>query len=452
MSYPIELPHVGESVTEAAIGKWLVAVGDHIEKFEPMVEVVTDKVNMEFPAPESGTITEIIIGDGETAPMGAVIGQMDPDDPDATPVSGKIAERSSERSDGEVGINGEMISGANVGPTGGTFADTSQSSADPSRALPSQVAQTTESASAGDRSQHYSPVVMRLAREHDVDLSAITGTGLGGRVSKKDVLRAVDARAYSLEAQPVSSTKSDQDADQASTEDTLVTPSPIRMMIANNMSRSWREIPHAWSSIETDVTGLVRLRESQKEYFRSRHSVSLTYLSFSLYAVAAALRANPLANAAWIDGKIRHHAHVNVGIAVAAEEALIVPVIRDCDQKSIAELAEEVVPMIERAKAGKLTLEDVQGGTFTLNNTGALGSVWGGAIINPPQAAILNTEAIVKRPMVVESPDGDSIAIRSMMNLSLSFDHRIMDGAEASQFIQAVRTGLEAFNPDTRIT
>ena len=224
------------------------------------------------------------------------------------------------------------------------------------------------------------------------------------------------------------------------------------MMIAANMSRSWREIPHAWSSVETDVTGLVRLRESQKEYFRSRHRVSLTYLSFSLYAIAAALRANPLANSAWIDGKIRRHARVNVGIAVAAEDALIVPVIRDCDQKSVAELAGEVAPLIERAKTGKLTLGDVQDGTFTLNNTGALGSVWGGAIINPPQAAILNTEAIVKRPMVVESPDGDSIAIRSMMNLSLSFDHRIMDGAEASQFIQAVKSGLGAFGPDDKIT
>jgi 2-oxoisovalerate dehydrogenase E2 component (dihydrolipoyl transacylase) len=217
------------------------------------------------------------------------------------------------------------------------------------------------------------------------------------------------------------------------------------------MERSWREIPHAWTSVECDVTGLVRLRDGQKEYFRSRHGASLSYAAFSLNAAAGALRANLLANSAWIDGKIRQHGRVNIGIAVAAPDGLVVPVIIDADQMSVAELAIAMAPLVERARAGSLRLQDVQGGTFTLNNTGPLGSVWGGSIINPPQAAILNTEAIVKRPVVVSDESGDSIAIRQMMNLSLSFDHRILDGQEASDFIQAVKSQLESFAPGTEI-
>jgi 2-oxoisovalerate dehydrogenase E2 component (dihydrolipoyl transacylase) len=246
-----------------------------------------------------------------------------------------------------------------------------------------------------------------------------------------------------VEATPASSVES--------TDDSLVEPTPIRKIIAANMVRSWTQIPHAWTSVEVDVTGLVRLRDSQKEYFRSRNGVSLSYVAFSLFALAAALRKNPLANSAWIDGKVRNNGRVNIGVAVASDDGLVVPVVHDADQLSVAGLAGAAAPLIEKARGGGLTLEQVQGGTFTLNNTGPLGSVWGGSIISPPQVAIVNTEAIVKRPVVVESDTGDSIAIRQMMNLSLSFDHRVLDGAEAATFIQDVKCGLEAFGPGSDI-
>ncbi len=438
-SYPIHLPHVGESVTDAVIGKWLKAVGDHVDKFDPMVEVVTDKVNMEFPAPEAGTITEIVAQEGDTVPMGAVIARMDPDDPNArapTPEEAGEVAAAGAGTGGVVGLVGEMITGANVGPTGGTFADTSLEPAAPS-------AETGPAGSGGrHRSGHYSPVVMRLAQQNGIDLSGLTGTGRGGRVTKQDVVAAIEARSQQIDAMPASPASRDGPG-----EDRTFEPSPVRKIIAANMERSWREIPHAWTSVECDVTGLVRLREGQKEYFRSRHGASLSYVAFSLYAAAGALRANPLANSAWIDGKIRQNGRVNIGVAVAAPDGLVVPVVADADQKSVAELAIAIAPLIERARAGSLNLEDVQGGTFTLNNTGPLGSVWGGSIINPPQAAIINTEAIVKRPVVVSDETGDSIAIRQMMNLSLSFDHRVLDGQEASDFIQAVRSRLESFAP-----
>ena len=437
-SYPIQLPHVGESVTEAVIGKWLVQVGDHVDKFDPIVEVVTDKVNMEYPAPEAGTITEIVAQEGDTVPMGALIASMDPDDPNVTAPSPDEAAAPS-AGDG-IGLIGEMITGANVGPTGGTFADTS---VEPE--TPAGTTATTGIAAQGgsDRSGHYSPVVMRLAQQNGIDLSGLTGTGRGGRVTKQDVLRAIEGRSQQIDAAPASP--------EAPGEDRVLEPSPVRKIIAANMERSWREIPHAWTSVECDVTGLVRLRDGQKEYFRSRHGASLSYAAFSIHAAAAALRANPLANSAWIDGKIRQHGRVNIGLAVAAPDGLVVPVVTDADQKSVAELAIAIAPLVERARSGSLALQDVQGGTFTLNNTGPLGSVWGGAIINPPQAAILNTEAIVKRPVVVTDESGDSIAIRQMMNLSLSFDHRILDGEEASGFIQAVKSRLESFAPGTEI-
>ena len=437
MTYPIQLPHVGESVTEAVIGKWLVAVGDHVDKFDPMVEVVTDKVNMEFPAPESGMITSISAMEGDTVPMGSSIGEMDPDDPKA------VAEASTSGMAGAPagpGLIGEMITGANVGPTGGTFADTSMETASGDV----DANQNSGGSSEGrKRADYYSPVVMRLASQSGIDLSRVIGTGIGGRVTKADVRAAIEGSGMQVEATPPSST--------GSGDDSLVEPTPIRKIIAANMVRSWTQIPHAWTSIEVDVTGLVRLRDAQKEYFRSRNGVSLSYVAFSLFALAAALGKNPLVNSAWIDGNISMNGRVNIGVAVASDDGLVVPVVHDADQLSVAGLAGVAAPLIEKARSGVLTLEQVRGGTFTLNNTGPLGSVWGGSIISPPQVAIVNTEAIVKRPVVVESETGDSIAIRQMMNLSLSFDHRVLDGAEAATFIQDVKSGLEAFGPGSHI-
>ena len=436
MAFNIELPHVGESITEAVIGKWLKAPGDTIEKYDPLVEVVTDKVAMDVPSPATGTLTKIFAEEGETVLMGAVIAEMDSaeeivaapviaPDPASSPSASRI---------------GTLVQGANVGPTGGAFLDTSLSAPEP----PSPAAESGDGISSGssnssNREKGFSPVVTRLAAEHDVDLNSLIGTGLGGRVSKKDVLAAVEHIRGSA------STTSSQGAVSES-EDEIIEPTPIRRMIAGHMVKAVSEIPHAWSAIEVDVTGMVEWRSANKDRFESENGVRLTYLPITLYVVAGVLRANPRLNSSWLDGKIVLKKSINVGVAVAAGDGLIVPVVHNTADGTVTELAGKLDGIINRARSGKMTIKDVRGGTFTLNNTGALGSVWGGAIINHPQAAILTTEAIVKRPIVVSTNGNDEIVVRSMMNICLSFDHRIIDGAEASEFLQNVKSEIEAIN------
>ena len=471
MPYKIEMPHVGESVTEAVIGKWLKSPGDHIDKYDPIVEVVTDKVAMEVPAPASGTLTRIIAEEGETVAMGAVIAEMDaegaveaeegapaapqaeegpqpepapqaahvPPKAPAAPVSGSLRVASA-------GRVGSMITGANVGPTGGAFLDTSLNAG---RSEAPQAAQQASGAGAA-MAQRLSPVVLRLSQQHGMDPTTLTGTGLGGRVTKQDVMKAVEARsaAPAVAVAPVAKSA----PVPVNAEDQAIRPSAVRRMIADHMAKSFREIPHAWSAVEVDVTGLVACRTANRDTFQQQHGVNLTYLPFTLQLVSQSLRANPLLNSTWQDGKIVLKGHVNVGIAVAGKDGLVVPVVHDADSKGVTALAKELAELVEKARSGKLAVGDVQDGTFTLNNTGALGSVWGGAIINHPQAAILTTEAVVKRPVIVSTPEGDAVAVRSMMNICLSFDHRIIDGAEASVFLRDVKRRIEAVKADTALS
>ena len=437
MVFNIELPHVGESVTEAVIGKWLKSPGDQIEKYDPLVEVVTDKVNMDVPSPASGTLTKIIAIEGETVAMGAVIAEMETAEGEVAdsgepPVTTEAAQTAESPLASRIGT---MVQGANVGPTGGEFVDTSLEVAKSAESAGSNA--TGGSATSGGRQKGFSPVVTRLAAQHGIELSSLVGTGLGGRVTKKDVLTAV-------ESGETGSTPSPQPSQMAPGDDQVIEPSPIRKMIADHMVKSMSEIPHAWSAIEVDVTGMVEWRTANKDDFEREHGVRLTYLPITLSVVADALKANPRLNSSWSDGNIVLKSAINVGVAVAAEGGLVVPVVHRAVDSSLADLAGKLGGVVERARSGSMTLDDVQGGTFTLNNTGALGSVWGGAIINYPQAAILTTEAIVKRPVVISENGVDTVAIRSMMNVCLSFDHRIIDGAEASTFLQAVKSGLEA--------
>jgi 2-oxoisovalerate dehydrogenase E2 component (dihydrolipoyl transacylase) len=440
MAFNIELPHVGESVTEAVIGKWLKAPGDHIEKYDPLVEVTTDKVNMDVPSPATGVLTRILAEEGETVPMGSVIAEMEAADgsvSDNSAASETTAPASSPAA-GLAGRIGTMVQGANVGPTGGEFLDTSLSTRNEPATATSPQSASASPAPSKIRQKGFSPVVTRLAAQHGVDLASLVGTGLGGRVTKKDVLAAAENVTAGANAtvQP--------QLGGVSSDDQVIVPSPIRRMIANHMVKSMSEIPHAWSAVEVDVTGMVEWRASRKDNFEKEHGVRLTYLPITLSVVAEALKTNPRLNSSWVEGNIVLKNAINVGVAVAAEEGLVVPVIHGAADASLVELAGKLSGTVNRARSGAMTLEDVQGGTFTLNNTGSLGSILGGAIINHPQAAILTTEAIVKRPVVVSENGSDSIVIRSMMNICLSFDHRIVDGAEASVFLQSVKTGLEA--------
>ena len=401
----IELPQVGESVTEGIIGRWLKSVGDSVEKYDPLVEVVTDKVNMEMPSPVSGVLTLILAEEGDTVPMGSAIAEIEVDgeEPPAEPA------------EEEIDTTGVLLKDtAPVGPTGSGGPITASAGA--------------------SRARRYSPAVQRLADEHGVDLSQVEGTGMGGRVTRADVQALIDGRRDVVRAAP------------ACDEERLPL-TPVRRMIADNMVVSSTQIPQAWSMMEVDVTGLVRRRNEIRDEFELRTGVRLTYLPFVLKAVTEALRENPLVNSSWDGDAILLKRRINIGVAVAAPDGLVVPVVHDADRLSVAGLAEALDGLTGRARRGGLAIEDVQGGTFTVNNTGALGSVLSRPLVNPPQAAILATESIVKRPVVV----GDAIAIRSMMNLALTFDHRVMDGSEAGAFVSAVKRLLESIGPDTPV-
>ena len=673
----IELPQVGESVTEGVIGKWLVEPGQHVERYDPLVEVVTDKVSMEAPSPYTGVFVRALAEEGETVPMGQPICEMevegdepgvvpaeagtsqpDPvipaqagtqgaraaheagsgdegDEPDsAAPPSSLFAESAGESEpaadDAEEAPTEEESADVDAGRVGGAWAMPAAHGAEPQEsgqgeeagqhtfefmdsvrsvgptgsgergegrpdALQEQALAEREHETAApsvpepDRSHVISPLVARLSAQYGIDLSTVRGTGTGGRITSKDLLEAVsrmtagvqeeaaeehlsveeaegevpsgplslegrgraesagegkpeepetavepapeevaeeaapeapEAEAEAEAASPVipaqagiqgaraahegeaeteeEATEEEEEAPEeegvedveealdeaeeaaapdplslqgeragervpwggvaedveeeeapeepapAAAEDTSVMPlTPVRRIIAEHMARSSREIPAAWSMVEVDVTRLVRTRDALKAAFEERHGVPLTYLPFAAGAVAAVLREHPRLNARWDDGHITLNNRVNLAIAVSTEAGLMVPVLRDADTLTIAGIAAELRRLSDGARAGTLGIDDVQGGTFTLNNTGALGSVVSVPIINHPQAAIMTTEAIVKRPVVVE---GDAIAVRSMMNLCLTFDHRVCDGAEAAAFLSAVKARLEVID------
>lgn len=484
MAQLIELPHVGESVVEGTIGKWLKQPGERVERYDPLVEVVTDKVTMEVPSPVAGELLRIIAQEGETVPMGAPIAEVDTGDAAPAPAPSAPSSAAPAASVASPPTAAPpsppaapvpvayLLDAQPVGPTGGSAvearaaeqndpapAPTAAASPDPAPASippgPPTLPETDipPPAAATAPPNRLSPAVRRLAREHNIDVSRIAGSGMGGRVTRNDVLRYLETPAAATTvAAAVAPTPSVPVAPTppiaaANAADERIPLTPVRRMIADAMIRSATQIPHAWSMVEADITNLVSLRSRERDAFRRREGVRLTYLPFALKAVAAALKDNPTLNASWTDDAIILKRRINLGIAVAAPNGLVVPVIHDADRLSIAGLAHAVADLSDRARAGSLRLDDVQGGTFTVNNTGALGSVLGGPIINYPQAAILTTEAAQQRPIVIN----DAIAIRWMMNLCLSFDHRINDGAESAAFLQSVKHRLETMDDATPI-
>ncbi|MDR7414478.1 MAG: dihydrolipoamide acetyltransferase family protein [Armatimonadota bacterium] len=391
MATDVRLPQLGESTYEATIGRWLKSPGDRVERFEPLVELITDKVNVEMPSPVAGRLVEIVAQEGQTLPVGSVIARVE--------------------------------EGA------------------PAQAQPEAPARG-EAPAAG----RLSPLVSRLVQEHGItpdELAQIRGTGTGGRITKQDVLSYVERRKQQAAAQPVPPPAAPA---APVAEERRVPLSPVRRTIAERLSRAKREVPHAYGVVEADVTDLVRWFDAHREAFQQQHGVRLTYTALFARAAVEALRAFPVVNAQWADDAIVFKPHVNLGIAVSVEDGLVVPVVHRAEEKSLVGLARELEDLTRRAREGKLTLEDVQGGTFTLTNPGVFGSVWSLPIVNYPQAAILATDAIVKRPVVRD----DAIAIRSVMHLGLSFDHRVFDGAVAVQFLNHVKASLEAVDPVTR--
>ncbi len=428
----IELPQVGESISEGVIGKWLKNVGDSVEKFDPLVEIITDKVAMELPSPISGILKEIIVAEGQTVPIGAEIANIESEHDNDVSAPPELSIES-QSAGTQIGTTGELLKNtAPVGPTG---------SGGPI-ATDDKVEKPSESSEKLTRTNNFiSPVVARVAEKNNVDLSKVVGTGKNGRITKKDVQSYIGNTNNEPKEIP---DKSNEDPLNGQSRQNI---SPIRKIIATNMVKSATLIPQAWTLTEVDVTGIVNLRQSIKENFLQQEGINITYLPFVLKAVAQSLKTNPLLNSSWQEDHIIINRKINIGIAASTDDGLVVPVIHDSDTLSITGLAQKVDELTKKSREGNLAIEDVSGGTFTLNNTGVLGSIASQPLVNYPQAAIMTTEAITKRPMVVN----DGIAIRSMMNICLSFDHRIMDGKEAGAFNSDVKQILESINTGTQI-
>ena len=416
----VKMPQLGESITEGTISKWLKQPGEQVKKYEGLVEVITDKVNAEVPAPLAGVLKEIKVKEGTTVTVGteiAVIEESKGATPSAAPASG---------------------------PAGGATA--SEAREESVQSSPSAVAGEAR----GGGSTRLSPAVRSLIEEHrisDAELARIQGSGIGGRISKKDVEEFVARRGQPVPANGeqravVAEAPAAPPLAQA-TGDTTIPLSPMRRSIASNMAKSKQTIPHAWTVAEVDMTNVVRFRQQVKDSFRQREGIELTFVPIIVKAVVEGLKAVPVLNASWTDDGVRMHRDLNIGVAVSVDDGLIVPVVHQADRLSIAGLAKSIDDLARRARANKLTIPDVQGATFTVNNPGTFGTILSYSIIAPPQAGILAMDAIVKRPVVT---DGDAIAIRSMMNICLSFDHRVLDGVSAARFLQGVRRWLEGFS------
>jgi 2-oxoisovalerate dehydrogenase E2 component (dihydrolipoyl transacylase) len=404
----IKMPQLGESVTEGTVDKWLKNEGDFVKRDEPLVEVITDKVNAEIPSPFEGKLVKITAAQGETVLVGAVIAQIE--------------------------VAGAPAIAAAQAPAKKLPAATSVSEA--AAEAPGPATQPAP-AGGGNGNARLSPAVRKLAAEHGIDPTTLRGSGMGGRVTRDDVLAAVGGASAPAPAAAPAPARPQTPRD--GTREELVKLSVMRKSIAEHMVRSLATSPHAWTMQEVDVTNLVRYRETEKEGFRARHGVPLTYIPFVVQIVCEAIKQYPWLNSTWSDEGIILKRYINMGIAVSIPDGLIVPVLKDADQRGFTDLVRSLNDLIERARNKQLKPDDVQGGTFTLNNTGATGSVASQPIINQPQAAILTTESIVRRPVVI----GDGIAVRQMMNMAMSFDHRIIDGMMAGQFLGFIKKRLE---------
>jgi 2-oxoisovalerate dehydrogenase E2 component (dihydrolipoyl transacylase) len=481
----VTVPHLAESLVSATIERWLKQPGDEVEQYEVLCDLMTEKVNVEMPSPVAGTLRKILVGEGETAAVGEAICLI-------------------EEHGGHGGVDGPAAAGG---------ADAAQDSGLQDGA--SRVAMSTQGgapAQAGsDQSMRgrYSPAVLRLAAEHGVDLTRVQGSGLGGRITRQDVERVIAGGASNANAAPqasaapgagaatpaaaggpaaaspagaASAARQAGHAQELEPEvvhiplrstglhltehsrlpkievegqaqpvegrgEYFIDVTPIRHAIASHTRQSVTEIPHAWTMIEVDVTNLVVLRNKLKDEFMRSEGINLTYLAFVLKAVVNAIKDYPIMNSVWAVDKIIVKRDINISLLVGTEEFVTSPVIKKADEKTIAGLARDIDELTRRARTGKLRLDDMQGGTFTVNNTGSFGSLLSYPIINYPQAAILTFESIVKRPVVIQ----DMIAVRSMVNLCLSLDHRILDGVICGRFLQRVKENLESYNQDTRL-
>lgn len=443
----VTIPHLAETLVSAVVGKWIKGPGDYVREYEPICELMTDKVNTEMPSPVEGTIVRLLVKEGEEAQVGQAI--------------------------------------CVIAPTGSATDGAAAKANEAEEPHAAESAAAGRASGEGEMAARYSPAVLTLAREHGLDLSRLTGSGLGGRITRKDVLAAVEAGVHKRMPQGATQTTThsvtqavsqplaepspatipvrttglhlseepripnlEVEGDQfGNRNEYFIDVTPIRNVIATRMRQSVSEIPHAWTMIEVDVTNLVALRNKVKDEFKRQEGINLTYLAFLLKAVVNAIKDYPIMNSIWAVDKIIVKRDINISLAVGTEDSVLTPVIKRADQKNIAGLAREIDELARKTRANKLTPSDMTGGTFTVNNTGSFGSILSYPIINYPQAAILTFESIVKKPVVIN----DMIAVRSMANLCLSLDHRILDGVICGRFLQRVKENLEGYTLETKL-
>ena len=462
----VVMPQLGESVHEGTISKWLVKPGDKVVEFEPMLEVDTDKVSAEVPAPVTGILKEILAQEGQTVQAGAEIAVVEvggegeaPATKDATPAAEQSSPPAGEDAQSAGGDAEPKKSEPKAAPAPETKAATPDASSPPAGEAAQSAGGAAQEKSLGDPGKgsaapdleggehRYSPAVQMVASELKVDLSRVGGTGIGGRVTKKDV------QDFAAAAKAAPATR-DGTADPrtsapvaAGERDEVVQLTRVRRLIAENMTRSKTTIPHAWQTQEADMSGVVANRASNKAAFLKQEGFSLTYLPYVMAATVSALREHPEVNSTFNETELIVHKDINLGVSVGLEDTLVVPVVRRADGLSIAGLARAVNDVATRARTKQLKADDLTGGTFTVNNSGTFGTLFSYSVINPGQAGILTMEAIVERPVAVEG----MIGIKPMMYLCFSFDHRVLDGLQAARFLVSCRKWLEAVTVETPV-
>ena len=498
----IKMPQLGESVTEGTIERWLVKEGDQVAQYDPLFEVVTDKVNAEVPAEVAGTITKILVPDGETVKVGTPLAEIDDGGAVAEPAP-PVAEAPAlempapEPVAAPEPVPAEPVAAEPVAAEPLAMAAVPAPMAEP----PGPVASPAPAEDAGpatNASIRMTPAVRRLVREHGIDVGQLSGTGAAGRVTRDDVLAFIDQgaaapapvapapapAATAPEPEPMAVAAAPSAAPSAAPPtpatpppaptpvpvaaasaapayaaptpmpapvggDTEVPLSQMRKGIAAKMTRVKQTVPHAYTVIEVDMHNVVRWREANQAGYKAREGIGISYVAAVIKAVTEGLRLHPTLNSQFAEDRIILKQAMNIGIAVAVENGLLVPVIANADQLSISGVNHRVQDLAARARISKLRLDEIQGGTFTVNNTGWFGSVSSMPIVNSPEVAILSMEAIVKRPVVVTIEGEDVITIRPMMNMTCSFDHRVLDGAQVGNFLADVRKRLEGWDPAT---
>jgi pyruvate dehydrogenase E2 component (dihydrolipoamide acetyltransferase) len=422
MPTDVVMPQMGESIFEGTITKWLKKAGEKVQRDEPLFEISTDKVDAEIPAPASGILQEIKVSEGNTVQVNTVVGVI---------------------GDGN-GAAASAPSKATV-PAPVPAAPAAAKRETRETPPPAQTASALETED--DSDVRSSPLVRKLAREHNVDLAKVNGTGTGGRVTKQDILDFVEQKT----AAPVSAPAPRQTSAPApaTVPGDLVPMSNMRKIIAQRMIESRRTSAHVHCMFEVDITRIVNLRNKLKNGFEQRYGARLTFMPFFVRAAIIAIQQYPIVNSSLEGDSIRYHKHVNAGIAVALDWGLIVPVLKNADELNFLGLQRGITDLGERSRTKKLMPTDVEGSTFTITNPGQFGAVFGLPIINQPNLAIMGVGGITKQPMVITDKDGaDSIAIRSVVHLTLGYDHRVIDGAVADQFMAAVKKTLENWSED----